>query len=258
MTKELETSIRNLEESLFFQPYWYGIFFNPFFITRKAIFLAIHEFAQTIKSSASVLDVGCGIAPYRQLFKVSTYIGIDVKGGGLSDNIKQVTKYFDGINIPYPKESFNVVIATEVLEHAKFPEKLVAEMKRVLRPKGKLFITMPFVWPEHGLPFDFQRYTSLKHRELLTKIGLKIISIQPTTGVFGTCGQIISDFFLREINDSIWKSNLRYGVKFLLIRTITFLICFPTQLFFELLDILFKRKGITLDYVILAQKINAK
>ena len=254
MRAELEVNIRNLEETFCFQPYWSGIFINPFFITRKALFMAVNRFASTLKPNDTVLDVGCGIQPYRRLFRVLNYQGIDVKGGGLKDEVKKVDKNFDGIHIPYSKNHFNVVIATEVLEHAEYPEKLVSEMHRVLKANGRIFITMPFVWPEHGLPFDFQRYTLNKHKLLLEKLGFKIISILPTTGIFGTCGQLISDFSYAEINRVLWGSKLRYGIKFILIRFLAFVICFPTQTIFLLLDEIISHRGITLDYIVEAKK----
>ena len=243
-----------IESSVAFSDKWYGIIFNPFYITRKQLFAAVKKFAYLVSDNDKFLDVGCGTKPYRKLFKSGEYVGIDVRGGGLIDKTKIVDKFFDGVKIPYKSKSFDVVIATEVLEHAVFPEKLMAEMSRVLKPGGKLFITMPFVWPEHGLPFDFQRYTSFKHKKLTGQNGLKIVSVNRTTGVFGTCGQLLSDFYYNELSKLIFKSDLSYGTQFILFRICCFLLCFPTQLIFEIADIIFKRRGITLDFVVTAQK----
>mgnify|MGYP001606918464 CR=1 FL=1 len=250
----IEEVIKSWELTAAFNGQWYGIFINPFYITRRQIFEAVRDFANTISSDAVVLDVGCGMKPYRSLWKTKHYIGIDVKGGGLKDQAKKADKYFDGQNIPYTAKKFDVVIATEVLEHVEFPEKLLQEVQRVLKPKGKLFLTMPFVWPEHGIPFDFQRYTSFKHRKILSKCGFKTLSVKSTTGAFGTCGQVLSDFIYAELSGWIWRSGFPYGMNFILVRLVTFIFLFPIQLIFEILDTIFKRKGITLDFVVIAEK----
>lgn len=252
--RKITDLIQKWELAASFDGKWYGLFINPFYITRKQLFYAVKAFAGTIDSKASILDVGCGMKPYQKLWQSKNYLGIDVRGGGLNDRAKKVDKYFDGRTIPYPKGMFDVVIATEVFEHVEFPEKLLREIKRVLKPGGKLFLTMPFVWPEHGIPFDFQRYTSFQHKRILSKCGLKVLTVKPTTGAFGTCGQILSDFLYGQIGLIVWKSNLRYGLKFVIARLLTLLICFPIQLTFELLDIIVKRRGITLDFVVIAEK----
>ena len=250
----IERLFLSIETYTAFNANFYSILFNPFFITRKQLFLACQEFSKIVSTEDTLLDVGCGTKPYRKLFRCKKYVGIDVKGGGLRDKTKVVDKYFDGGRIPYKSNSFEVVIATEVLEHALFPEKLFKEMTRVLKPKGKLFVSMPFVWPEHGVPYDFQRFTSFKHKLLLEKNNLQVISIKKTTGVFGTCGQLISDFFYGLLAEKIFRLHVSYGIKFMIFRLFCFLFCFPVQLVFELLDMLNRRKGITLDFVIIAQK----
>lgn len=250
----LSKKIKNYESTLAFKNYWYGIFINPFFITRKQLYEKIDEFSSSLGPVLKILDVGCGAKPYETLFNCEKYIGIDIKGGGLDDTTKKVDKFFDGKKIPYPANTFDVVIATEVLEHVQSTERLLEEMKRVLKPKGKIFLTMPFVWPEHGIPYDFQRYTSYKHKDILIKQGFKKITIQGTTGVFGTCGQLLSDFLYDQINKKIWSTKIRYGIQFLLVRILTICFCFPIQLVFEIADRCARRKGIPLDFIVTANK----
>ena len=257
MLKKIERTVLEHEKRHSFKPEWYGIFFNPFFIARRELYEAVLNFSQTIPKTARILDVGCGIKPYRHLFAGNEYVGIDVQGGGHDDKAKDVTHYFDGTNIPFPEESFDIVISTQVFEHAKNLEALVSEIHRVLKVGGTLFVTMPFVWPEHEIPFDFRRLTSFGHRELLERHNFFTEKIVPTTGVFGTCGQILSDFFVSATNSLLGRmSSAGFGhkIKFILARLSVFLICFPVQLFFIVLDSIFQRKGLTLDYVVYAKK----
>lgn len=253
MLKQIENAIVALERKHSFDPAWYSIVFNPFFITRRALMKEVRAFAETVGADKKILDVGCGIKPYRDLFKTHDYIGIEVSGGGHSDEAKSADHFFDGQNIPFPDNDFDVIICSEVLEHTLDPEYLLKEMRRVLRPDGTLFLTMPFVWPEHETPYDFQRFTSFKHARLLKKNDFKNIVIKQTTGVFGTCGQILSDFFISFLTQSIStmsSAGLGHKIKFALHRMVIFVFCFPVQLLFLILDNLFKKQGITLDYII--------
>jgi SAM-dependent methyltransferase len=54
---------------------------------------------------------------------------------------------------------FDVIICSEVLEHIWAPDRAVTNMWASLRPGGRLIITAPFMFPIHGAPHDYFRYT---------------------------------------------------------------------------------------------------
>lgn len=258
MKKYLQRLVLNLEARNSFNPRWYSIIFNPFYITRKILMTRIKEFANTLDKDLKILDVGCGSKPYKFLFNTDNFIGIDVRSGGLADKSKSADMYFDGENIPFPDKEFDVVIATEVFEHVKNLSKLTKEIYRVLKNGGTFMTTMPFVWPEHEQPYDFRRFTSFGHRKNLEKNNFRDIKIRPTTGIFGTCGQIISDFIavgsFYMMENWLSSEGFRYKLKFVAERLFVVIFCFPVQLLFLTLDIIFRRKGITLDYMAVAKK----
>jgi len=253
--KYAENSIRNIERKNSFAPKWFSIIFNPFFISRFYLYKELTRFASAYtESGKKILDVGCGTKPYKSLFKNNNYIGIDIDKKENSDRNKKQDIFFDGETIPFGDEEFDIVITTEVFEHVENLEKLTKEINRVLKENGILFITTPFVWPEHETPYDFRRLTTFGHKKLLSENNFTNIKINKTTGVFGTSGQIISAFFTSALENI----SLSYKTEFILKRLINILICFPIQLFFLLLDIIFRKKGITLDYIVLAEKYNAE
>ena len=62
--------------------------------------------------------------------------------------------------MPFRDESFDTVLLLEVLEHVAEPERVLAEIQRVLRIGGVLLLSMPFLYPLHDSPHDYQRYTA--------------------------------------------------------------------------------------------------
>ncbi|ABK43105.1 Methyltransferase type 11 [Magnetococcus marinus MC-1] len=55
--------------------------------------------------------------------------------------------------------SVDLVIAVSALEHMQAPWQVVAEIYRVLKPGGMLYVNTPFVFPFHGDPDDFYRFS---------------------------------------------------------------------------------------------------
>jgi len=223
----------------FFLPRWYSVFINPYFISRRSLLVSIKKFASETDKDAVILDVGCGIKPYRAFFASTQYTGIDIQGGGHSDEAKEVTRYFDGYTIPFPDNSFDTLLCTEVLEHADDPEMLVAECARVLKKGGRAYFSMPFVYPEHEVPYDFRRFTHFEHQRLFAKNNFLNITTEKTTGFFGTFGQIFS----------VWVFE---GIPFrstILKTLLAMFILAPIQALSLLLDRITRRSGITLNYI---------
>lgn len=86
------------------------------------------------------LDVGCGhnlnTLETRNWFKIRNSIAIDIQPG-LAD------VQADAIHLPFNDNCFETVTASEILEHLDNPTQAIKEWYRVLKPKGKLFVTVP-------------------------------------------------------------------------------------------------------------------
>jgi len=54
----------------------------------------------------------------------------------------------DALRLPFPDATFDVVIASEVLEHLWDDTGAIAELVRVLKPGGRMAVTVPTRWPE--------------------------------------------------------------------------------------------------------------
>lgn len=114
-----------------------------------------------IKNGAYFLDIGCGRGEF-----LKGFINSGVKGFAV-DQSAAVTKYcpeaelrisdIENEGIPYPDNFFDVVYSKSVIEHFYYPERLVREMNRVLKPGG-LAITLCPAW-EYNYRIYFEDYS---------------------------------------------------------------------------------------------------
>lgn len=155
-----------------FYPSWLGVIVNPFYFARSRLRDAMVQLAPML--TGRLLDVGCGSKPYQSLFAVDAYIGLDIdseasRQAGVADY------FYDGKTFPFAEASFDCVLCNQVLEHVFNPDEFLGELMRVLKPGGRLLLTVPFVWDEHEQPYDYARYSSFGLRALLEKQGFHII-----------------------------------------------------------------------------------
>ena len=159
-----------LRQSFF--PDWLGIFVNPFYFARSGLAAAIQNYSTSLHGV--LLDVGCGTKPYRSLFTVDKYIGLDIDSD--SSRIRGIADYFyDGTIFPFPDEIFDSILCNQVLEHVFNPDYFLSEIYRVMKPGAKMLLTVPFVWDEHEQPCDYARYSTFGLKSLLERNSFRIL-----------------------------------------------------------------------------------
>ena len=155
--------------------------FSWYFLVLNAILKDIKGFSKLIKTEnyKKILDLGCGVKPYRSLFKdVEDFVGFDIEDDEGVDRV--------GVNwdLPFDDNEFDGLISTQVLEHtAKIPE-TIKEIKRVVKKNGLVFISVPFVFPIHGAPYDYYRFTKFGLMEVFKEFD--IIEIKESSGYIAT------------------------------------------------------------------------
>jgi len=77
--------------------------------------------------------------------------------------------------LPFVDDCFDAVFSLDVLEHVDQPFDSAAEIARVLKPGGSLYIDLPFLQPEHGYPHHYFNATRQGLRQLFAE-DLEIIS----------------------------------------------------------------------------------
>jgi SAM-dependent methyltransferase len=104
-------------------------------------------FQAAIGRGRRVLDLGCRSGAFTQHFlEGNDVVGLDVDRVALEKaaelGIEPVVANVED-PLPFPDASFDAVVAGELLEHLQFPDALVAEARRVLRPGGVLVGSVP-------------------------------------------------------------------------------------------------------------------
>ena len=135
-----------------------SIIWNPTFISEYSLRRSLEKvFSEVSFSGKRCLDVGCGDRQYEGFFQEGEYIGIDVETSGREPELKKPDIFYDGVSMLFDDNIFDFVICTQVLEHVQNPQSLLTEMVRVMKPGASIFISVPFVFPEHETPYDFFR-----------------------------------------------------------------------------------------------------
>ena len=75
--------------------------------------------------------------------------------------------------MPVADATVDVVFLFEVLEHVAESEKVVREIRRVLRPGGEFYLSVPFIYPIHDAPNDYWRFTVYGITAILTNNGFE-------------------------------------------------------------------------------------
>lgn len=151
-------------------------------IARWYVTSTVKAVAQTLPPDSLVLDAGAGECAYKHMFSHCKYRSIDLGVGDLNWNYSALDYIGPLDKMPIEDGIFDAVLCTQVLEHLEKPKESVAEMFRVLKPGGTLFLTVPLAQGEHQAPYDYFRYTSYGLKHICALAGFGNIEIKPLGG----------------------------------------------------------------------------
>lgn len=107
----------------------------------------------TDQAGKTILDIGCGLHPYflkKTAFSHKFGVDASIDGNFTLDNIEIKKVDLDSAELPFEDNYFDVITMLAVIEHI-YPENVLAvlrQLRRVLKPDGKLIITTPSPWAD--------------------------------------------------------------------------------------------------------------
>lgn len=123
---------------------------------RRELERLLRQHAHTL--TGQVLDAGSGSRRYDHLFAAKV-TAVDLRG----DPSKGIIAA-DVNALPFPDRSFDGALAIELFEYLTTPDRAMRELRRVLKPGGRLILTVPLMYRYHG---DQLRYTERYLRDVL-------------------------------------------------------------------------------------------
>ena len=128
--------------------------------------------------SGILLDLGAGNQPFKVWYAglADKCVAADVAPAPGLDVLSMAAP------LPFASATFDTVLCTSVLEHVYDAEAAVNEIARILKPGGRLIITVPFLYPTHEAPYDFWRTTHWGLRSVLTRHGLEVDTVAAQGG----------------------------------------------------------------------------
>jgi SAM-dependent methyltransferase len=166
------------------------------FVPEPSVNLAAHRvvphLSTLLPADAAILVVGAGgqRAWVDPMLGASgrriVYCDVDVRAN--------VDLFCDGHDLPFIDGSFDAVVTTAVLEHVIEPERVAAEIGRVVKLGGYLYSELPFMQQVHEGAYDFTRYTLSGHRRLFREF--EEVEAGMVAGPGTTLAWSIENFFL--------------------------------------------------------------
>jgi SAM-dependent methyltransferase len=164
------------------------------------------RYSNVFFGASVVLDVG----GKRELGTKGFQYPVENAGTWINLNIEAKTNpdvVADATRLPLPDNSVDVVVCTEVLEHLNVPTLCIDEIWRVVKSGGMFIGSAPFVFPVHGDPNDYYRYTESGLRSLLCKFSA--VEIESMGGSLGTIGLLLEQELTTLSRSRLMRSLIR-------------------------------------------------
>jgi len=165
----------------------------------------LEEQAEKLAKNVSILDAGAGECPYRPIFQQQEYQSTDMPGGFYATP-HDFECFLD--DITKPNNTYDALILTQVLEHVPDPWKVLQEIHRVLKPGGRLLLSVPLTAPLHGEPWHFYHFTHHALSKMAEDTGFSIEDMEKVGGAFWVMGKRLPSAFIK-----LFKQNDPFRAK---------------------------------------------
>jgi ubiquinone/menaquinone biosynthesis C-methylase UbiE len=159
------------------------------FVARRHLISSLLDQNYRRDGTQSILDIGCGTgAMLDELAPFGNVTGADYAPEALGFCRERGSHYSltraDVRRLPFGDGSFDVVTAMDIIEHIDDDKAAASEIYRVLKPGGRLFVTVPAfpsLWSEHDEALHhYRRYTRPHLKDLFQRVGFAVPKVSYT------------------------------------------------------------------------------
>jgi SAM-dependent methyltransferase len=136
------------------------------------------------------------------------YVNLDIV------SVRGVDVVADAEQLPFPGGLFRRVECDAVLEHVEDPQRVVAEIERVLAPGGYAHLVTPFCHPFHEYPKDFRRFTLDGLKQLAG--GMEVVAEGWRTGPTATLLVFVIEYAKLLVPLRAWRVAAHFVLGWLL------------------------------------------
>jgi len=180
------------------------------------ILAGVYERALKTHARGVLLDLGCGKVPLYQVYKdyVSDNICVDWK------NTFHKNAYLDfecdlNTGVPLPDQQFDTILVTDLMEHILNPDIVWKDIARLLKPRGRIIMGVPFFYWIHEEPYDYFRYTEYKLRSFCDNNGLIVLELTRYGGLL----EVILNIIAKLVKFSVIISKLHLSISKILVKS---------------------------------------
>lgn len=112
----------------------------------------IRQFNELLTTTADKRCLQIGVKEHHGAKFGPNWVSVD-----LYDTREFIDYNYDIHDLKFENESFDAAVCMSILEHVPYPQKAIAELCRVLKPGGLIWVQLPFAYPYHEAPQDYWR-----------------------------------------------------------------------------------------------------
>ncbi len=142
----------------------------------------IYDFLESGGEDAMFIEIGAGL----RFLPADNVVTVEIYDYPSTDVLAVAE------SLPFKDSVFDGALALNVLEHVKDPFWCARELRRVVKPNGKIYVMIPFLAPEHGYPSHYFNATRFGARQLFANCEVEKQIVHPSSHPIGMLGNVLS------------------------------------------------------------------
>jgi SAM-dependent methyltransferase len=140
-------------------------------------------FVRSFRTDQLILNVGAGESDYG-----ANVLNLDINAGAEVDVVGVAE------HLPFANTTFDGVVFQAALEHVEDADRALTEIRRVLRPGGRVLVEVPFMQGYHAAPADYRRFTVTGLQAELSRHGFAVEETGVAVGPASAMAWISAEF----------------------------------------------------------------